>query len=163
MANLKRLQFSTTIKAPAPVVLEAMLGAATYRRWTAAFAEGSYYEGSWSQGSRIRFLSPSGDGMVAEIAENRPNEFISIRHLGVIANGIEDTDSDAARRWAPAYENYTFAAVPEGSRLVVDQDVTAEFEPYMKDAWPKALELLTQICEGKPDGGKERRHERSGN
>ncbi len=116
------------------VVWEVMLGAETYRRWTTAFADSSYYEGSWRQGSRIRFLSLTGDGMVAEIAENRPNEFISIRHLGYIVNGIEDTESEAVRAWAPAFENYTFAAVPEGTRLVVDQDATADFEQYMNDA-----------------------------
>ena len=64
--------------------------------------------------------------MVAEIAESRNNEFISIRHLGYVANGVEDTTSDAIRAWAPAYENYTFSAVPEGTTLVIDLDVTAE-------------------------------------
>ncbi len=149
MPNVTRLQFSTTINAPVAVVWKTMLDADSYRRWTSAFTEGSYYEGSWSQGSRIRFLSPSGDGMVAEIAENRPHEFISIRHLGYIANGVEDTTSDAIRAWAPAYENYTFQSVPEGTRLVVDQDVTANFEQFMKDTWPKALGLLKQLCEEK--------------
>ncbi len=149
MADVRRLQFSSTIRAPVAVVWEVMLGAETYRRWTTAFADGSYYEGSWRQGSRIRFLSPTGDGMVAEIAENRPNEFISIRHLGYIVNGIEDTESEAVRAWAPAFENYTFAAVPEGTRLVVDQDATADFEQYMNDAWPRALELLRQLCESR--------------
>lgn len=149
MSNVKRIQFSTTIKAPVPVVWASMLDAESYRRWTKAFAEGSYYEGSWSQGSRIRFLIPSGDGMVAEIAENRPNEFISIRHIGFIINGIEDTESDSVRAWAPAFENYTFSSVPEGTKLVVDQDVTADFEQFMTDTWPKALGLLKQLCEDK--------------
>jgi len=58
-------------------------------------------------GERIQFLSPSGDGMVAEIAENRTNEFISIRQLGLIKKGVEDTESEAVRAWAPVYENYT--------------------------------------------------------
>jgi uncharacterized protein YndB with AHSA1/START domain len=147
MSNVKRIQFSTIIKAPVAVVWETMFGPESYRRWTSAFTEGSYYEGSWSQGSRIRFLSPSGEGMVAEIAENRPNQFLSIRLLGYISNGIEDTESDSVRAWAPAFENYTFIPVSVGTRLVVDQDVTANFEQYMKDAWPKALELLKQLCE----------------
>lgn len=100
---MQRLRFETTIDAPTDVVWRAMLGAESYKKWTAAFAEGSYYEGSWREGSRIRFLSPSGDGVVAEIAESRPNEFISIRHLGFVVNGVEDLDSDAVKAWAPAY------------------------------------------------------------
>lgn len=147
MSNLKRLQFETTIKAPVSLVWGLMFGAESYPRWTAAFAEGSYFDGSWSQGDRIKFLSPSGDGMLAEIAENRPYEFISIRHIGHILNGVEDTESASVRAWAPAFENYTFITVPEGTKVIVDQDVAAGFEQCMKDTWPKAFELLRQLCE----------------
>ena len=147
MSKVRRIQFQATIEAPVSVVWETMLGAKSYPRWTAPFSEGSYYEGSWEQGSRIRFLSPSGDGMIAEIAENRPHELISIRHLGYIVKGTEDTDSEAVRAWAPAYENYAFSSVPEGTELVVDQDVTEDFEQLMRRMWPKALELLKQLCE----------------
>lgn len=85
--------------------------------------------------------------MVAEIAESRMNEFISIRHLGFISKGTEDTTSDAVRSWAPAYENYTLTHVPEGTRMVVDQDVPAEWEEHLNQAWPRALSLLKALCE----------------
>lgn len=147
MPTLKRLQFSITIAAPVARVFDLMTEPESYRQWTDAFMEGSYFEGSWQQGQRIRFLSPGGDGMVAEIAEHRPNEFISIRHLGYIVQDVEDTDSEAVRAWAPAYENYTFEATPEGTKLVIDQDVTEEFEGYMAEAWPQALARLKALCE----------------
>lgn len=147
MSHITRLQFSTTIKAPVARVWDVMLGADTYPQWTSVFAEGSSYEGSWNQGSRIRFLAPSGDGMVAEIAENKRHEFLSIRHLGFVANGVEDTESEAVRAWAPAFENYTFRSVPDGTELIVDQDVTSDFEQFMKDTWPRALESLKRLCE----------------
>ena len=150
MPNVKRLQFQVTINAPSDVVSELMLGPETYPKWTAPFAAGSYYEGSWSQGSRIKFLSPSGSGMVAEIAEHRPNEFVSIRHLGFVENGVEDTESESVRSWAPAYENYTFVTIPEGTQVVVDQDVTSACENYMQATWPKALDALRQLCEDRP-------------
>jgi uncharacterized protein YndB with AHSA1/START domain len=152
MTSLKRVQFSTTIAAPADVVWEAMLGDQSYRLWTAPFTEGSYYEGTWEQGSRMLFLAPSGDGMVAEIAENRPQEFISVRHIGMRMNGVEDTESESVRAWAPAYENYSLVAVPEGTRVVVDQDVTADSEECLAELWPKALEVLQQLCENPPEG-----------
>ena len=78
---MKRLQFSIDIRAPRATVWRKMLEQESYRDWTSEFTEGSYYEGSWEQGSKIRFLSPGGEGMVAEIAESRPLEFVSIRHL----------------------------------------------------------------------------------
>ena len=147
MSSVKRIQFTADISAPASVVWRHVTSPESYKVWTSAFAEGSHFKGSWEQGSKIHFLAPSGDGMVAEIGENRGNEFISIRHLGVIANGVEDTTSETVKAWAPAYENYTFLAVPAGTKMVVDQDVSAEWEEYMNEAWPKALVLLKNLSE----------------
>ena len=147
MSAVKRIQFTATIHAPVATVWRLMIGRESYKRWTSAFVEGSYFEGSWEQGAKIRFLSPSGDGMVSEIAENRKHEFISIRHLGFIVKGVEDTTSESIRAWAPAYENYTFIGVPQGTKLVIDQDVTADFEQCMHESWPKALAILKQLSE----------------
>ncbi len=147
MPDLNRIRFETTIQAPADVVWHHITSLDSYRQWTAAFAEGSYFQGSWEEGSRIRFLATSGDGMVSEIVESRRNEFISIRHLGFIANGMEDTTSEAVRAWAPAYENYTLQPVQGGTRVVIDQDVPAEWAEHLGQAWPKALRLLAGLCE----------------
>ena len=148
MSSAKPIQFTATINAPASTVWRLMIGPESYKRWASAFAEGTYFEGSWEQGAKIKFLSPpSGDGMVAEIAQNRKSEFISIRHLGFISNGVEDTTSESVRAWAPAYENYTFISLPDGTKLVIDLDVPGEWEQYMNEAWPKALALLKQLSE----------------
>ena len=151
MSSVKRIQFTVTINAPVPTVWRLMIGPESYKRWASAFAEGTYFEGSWEQGAKIKFLSPpSGDGMVAEIAQSRNNEFISIRHLGFISNGVEDTTSESVLAWAPAHENYTFISVPEGTKLVIELDVPDEWVEYMNEAWPKALILLKQLSEAEP-------------
>lgn len=148
MSSEKQLQFAITINAAPPTVWRLMIGPESYQRWAAAFAEGTYFEGSWEQGAKIKFLSPpSGDGMLSEIAESRHNEFISIRHLGVISNGVEDTSSESVRAWAPAHENYTFTRVPEGTRLLIELDIPGEWVEYMNEAWPKALMALKQLSE----------------
>lgn len=147
MSSGMRIQFTVEINAPASVVFRHVTSPESYKIWASAFAEGSHFNGSWEQGSKIRFLSPSGDGMVAEIAENRENEFISIRHLGFISKGVEDRTSEAVKAWAPAYENYTFLDVSAGTKMVVDQDVSPEWENYLNDAWPKALALLKKLSE----------------
>ncbi|MBX3625774.1 MAG: SRPBCC domain-containing protein [Rhizobacter sp.] len=148
MSSEKQLQFAITIHAPAPTVWRLMTGDESYKRWAAAFAEGTYFEGSWEQGRKIRFLSPpSGDGMVSEIVQSRHNEFISIRHLGLISGGVEDTTSESVRAWAPAYENYTFISVPEGTKLLIELDIPGEWVEYMNEAWPKALMSLKQLSE----------------
>ena len=147
MPSVKRLQFSAAILAPPDVVWRHVTDLESYRRWTSAFAEGSTFDGSWERGAKIRFLAPNGDGMLSEIEESRPGEFLSIRHLGMITNGVEDTTREAVLAWAPAHENYTFLPTPEGTTMVVDQDVAAEWERYMSEAWPKALGLLKELCE----------------
>lgn len=87
--------------------------------------------------------------MVAVIADNRPHEYLSIQHLGFInPEGLEDTTSDAVKDWVPAFENYTFTDVEHGTELVVDQDITEEYEAYMQEAWPRALARLKTLCEG---------------
>jgi uncharacterized protein YndB with AHSA1/START domain len=145
---VKRLQFTTEINAPAEEVFKIMLAPESYKEWTSAFMEGSYYEGKWEPGEKIRFLAPSGqDGMLSEIAELIPNELVSIRHIGAIQNGKEDTTSAAVREWAPAYENYTFITIPTGTRVVIDQDVPESYERHMTDSWRAGLETLKEICE----------------
>lgn len=143
----KTLRFDVTIQAPRSAVFATLQDAEGYMAWTAAFCEGSYFAGSWEQGAKIHFLAPSGDGVAAEIAENRPDEYIAIRHLGEVSNGVEDTRSDKVRAWAPAYETYAFADAPGGCTLTVTLDTLPEYEDYMRKTFPEALSLLKALCE----------------
>ena len=144
---MKTLHFEIAIQAPRTKVWETMLGPDTYKAWTTAFCEGSHYLGSWESGAKIRFLAPSGDGMSSIIAENRPHEFVSIRHIGMIENGVEDTTSDKVRAWAPAYESYLFEDAIGGCKVTVSLDTAEEWAPYMLETFPKALALLKALCE----------------
>jgi len=149
MTTKQTLEFTIDIDAPRPAVWDAMLGPETYKVWTAPFCEGSHYIGSWEQGQKIRFLTPTGEGMVAEIAENRPHDYVSIRHLGEIARGgVEDTTSAKVRAWAPAYENYTFTGLPGGgTRVRVSVESLPDYVEFMQQAFPKALRSLKELCE----------------
>lgn len=144
---MKTLTFEITINAPRAVAWSHMLGAEGYKAWTAPFCEGSYFVGSWDKGARIQFLAPSGDGMSSVIAENTPHEFVSIRHVGMIEKGVEDTTSEKVRAWAPAHENYRFVDAPGGCRVIVTLDTASEWEQFMLDTYPKALARLKELCE----------------
>ncbi len=144
---MEQLTFSTLIRAPRALVWYTMLDPQSYREWTKPFMEGSYYEGSWDEGATIRFLSPSGEGMVARIARNQPQTFLSIEHQGFVSQGQDDTQSEAVKSWAPAYENYRFETEGDATRVTVTQDVLPDFAPMMSQTWPKALEALRLLCE----------------
>jgi hypothetical protein len=109
---MNKLNFSIIINASKEKVWNTMLEDKTYREWTEAFSPGSHYVGSWNKGSKILFLGPNENrimgGMVSQIKENKPHEYISIEHLGVVQDGNEDTTSDAIKVWAGSLENYTF-------------------------------------------------------
>lgn len=149
----EKMHFEINISAPVKKVWDIMLNQETYKEWTAVFEPTSYYEGSWEKGAKIQFLSSSrGGGMVSEIADNIKYKYISIRHLGEIRDGAEDTTSEEIKKWAPAYENYTFIENGQETKLEIDMEMqTSEVSIKMKemfeDMWPKALLKLKEICE----------------
>jgi hypothetical protein len=149
MEKLRQKVFINTSRAR---VWDVMLADDTYREWTSAFHPGSYYKGDWSEGSKILFLGPGDDGggeggMVSRIRENRPHEFISVEHLGIVHNGVEDTESDAAKAWAPAYENYTFADSNGGTELTIEMDIQSEQKENFGKLWADALSRLKTLAE----------------
>lgn len=149
---MQKLHFSILINAPKDKVWHAMLDNQPYREWTKAFNEGSYYKGSLEKGSKILFLGPDPNtgeegGMVSRIAENKLYEFISIEHLGIVQNGVEDTTSEAARKWSPAFENYTFNDKDEATEVLVDMDAEDEYVPMFNEMWPKGLRKLKELTE----------------
>ncbi len=149
---MQKLHFSIMIQAPKEKVWHTMLDDQSYREWTTVFNPGSYYKGDWSKGSKILFLGPHPDGsgeagMVSRIADNKPYEYISIEHLGLIKDGVEDATSEAAKKMTPAFENYTFVEKDGATEVVVDIDVDDEYREMFEKMWLEALPLLKEIAE----------------
>lgn len=147
---MEKLHFSIEIDAPRERVWDTMLEDASYREWTAEFMPGSRYEGDWEEGSKILFLGPgeNGDsGMVSRIRVNRPYEYVSIEHIGLVEDGREDTTSDAVKGWAGARENYTFRDADGGTEVRVDMDTDDEHRAMFEATWPKALQRLKELAE----------------
>lgn len=144
---MKKLEFDIQIDASPETVWNIIIGKDTYPQWTAVFCEGSAVETDWKKGSKALFLDGKGSGMVAEIAENIPYEFLSIRHLGEVHNGVEDTTSDKIKDWAGAHENYTLQSVDGKTNWKVEIDVVPDFIDYMNDTWPKALQKVKEMAE----------------
>ncbi len=151
---MEKMQFSIVINAPKENVWKTMLDKDTYEKWTDVFMPGSTYDGDWSEGSKILFLAPdeSGQmsGMVSRIKENRKYEYVSIKHVGIVYNGEEDTSSQEAKEWAGSLENYTFKDVDGKTELLVDLSsdvVNQEMIEMSEKIWPKALNKLKKLAE----------------
>lgn len=149
---MHKIHPSVFINAPREKVWDTMLSDATYREWTKPFNAGSYFEGSWDEGSKILFKGTNDKGevdggMVSRIAVSRKPEYVSIEHLGVIIGDKEVTDDPQYKDWAGAHENYTFTEKDGGTELLVDLDVTEDMATDMGAMWEKALVALKEICE----------------
>ncbi len=151
---MQKLQFKIAIKAPVTKVYDIMLGLShksTYEQWTKAFNPTSTYEGSWDKGQKMLFIGTDENGnkggMISEVAENIPHQFVSIRHYGMIKDNVEVTSGPDVEKWANGYENYTFTETQGVTEVRVELDVVAEFLDYMNETYPKALEELKALCE----------------
>jgi hypothetical protein len=144
---MKKHEFRISINAPREKVWKTLWDDSSYRAWTSVFSEGSYAKTDWKKGSKILFLNGKEEGMVSEIADNRPNEYMSFKHLGVIKDGKEDTQSESIKTWAGATENYTLQNVNGKTELVVDMDMTDDMKDYFIKTWPLALDKLKELAE----------------
>ena len=151
---MQKLQYTITITAPAARVYDLMLGLSnksTYEQWTALFNPTSSFEGSWEAGSKMQFVGVDEHGekggMLSRIAENRPSEFVSIQHYGLIQGGKEVTEGPEVEKWANGFENYTFVSEGINTTVTVDLDAIDEFADYMNETYPQALLKLKEMCE----------------
>ena len=149
LLKMKRLKYQVEVAAPRERVWDVMLADSTYRDWTSIFSPGSHFVGEWVSGQEIRFLGEGGnEGMASRIAESRRPEAVRIEHFGIVKDGVVDTTSEQARKWAPSIEEYTFDATPEGTRLEVVMDADESYVDFFDERWPKALARLKEIAEG---------------
>lgn len=151
---MEKLQFIVSINAPVTRIYDFMLGISsksTYEQWTSLFNPTSTYEGNWDKGNKILFIGvdEKGEkgGMVSRIAENIPNQFVSIQHYGLFKADKEITEGPDVEKWANGYENYTFEENNGTTTVTVELDTTEDFLGYMNQTYPKALAKLKEICE----------------
>lgn len=151
---MKKIEFIEQIKASSKLVYETMLGLndiTTYEQWTAEFNPTSTYEGSWNKGETIYFIGTDENGkrggMVSEIAENIPFEFVSIKHNWILDGESEITSGEQVDNWTGGLENYSFQESNEITTVRVEMETVEDYIDYFVETWPKALNKLKEIIE----------------
>lgn len=140
---MKKLQFSIDINAPKEKVWDALWNDANYRKWTAAFQEGSYYESDLKQGSEILFLSPDKNGMFGVVEEVVPFEKMYFLHKGEIQNGEKQAETYDEN----AVERYDLVESGGKTELTATMNAPEDYIPYFADVFPIALEKVKDIAE----------------
>lgn len=151
---MKKLQFKIEINASSKKVYNTMLGIdniKTYEQWTAEFNPTSTYEGNWDKESKIYFVGTDENGkrggMVSEIADNIPFEFVSIRHYGILDGENEITSGPDVEKWAGGLENYSFEEHNGVTTVTVESDVDEDYLDFFNTTWSKALNKLKELSE----------------
>jgi uncharacterized protein YndB with AHSA1/START domain len=148
---MEHLEYKVVISAPAKKVWDTMLQKETYKQWVAKSWPGSFYEGKWAKGEKIRFIGPEGSGTLAELVEMKPYERVLARHIAVLLpGGVEDRTSDVANGWVGITEEYRFAEHLGKTTVTVFIETSPQWSKMFDEGWPTALEELKKIAERQP-------------
>lgn len=154
-----RIHIEKTFHISPELLWELVVDPENYSFWTESFSEGSEFVGDWTKGSNIRFVAEDENGkesgMLSEIVESQWPEFISIKHVGIVMNGVNDYDSPLAQGWSGIFENYKFIPQEDGTSIFsVEQELPEEQAEEFKINWEKSFDRMAELIETKADFGK---------
>ncbi|ANF52174.1 ATPase [Chryseobacterium glaciei] len=139
---MEKLSFEIEINASPEKVWDVLWGEITYRQWTTAFTEGSFYQGTLEEGSIVKFFDPNNNGMYSQVEKNIPHQEMKFLHLGEIYDGIE-----VPKDWGEATEAYILEENEDGTKLKSEIQTPAEFKGFFEDKFPKALGIVKNLSE----------------
>lgn len=139
---MEKLSFEIQISAPPEKVWSVLWDEISYRQWTTAFTEGSFYQGTLEEGSLIKFFDPNNNGMYSRVVKNIANTEMKFLHLGEIYDGIE-----VPQQWGEATEAYILEENEEGTQLMIRIQTPEEFKEFFEENFPKALGIIKNLSE----------------
>ncbi|MCP1996402.1 SRPBCC domain-containing protein [Flavobacterium sp. HSC-61S13] len=145
--GIRKQTFTIEINATAEKVWQVLFNDQTYRAWTGAFCQGSYYTGALKPASRIHFLSATGSGMFSDVIFCTPNQSVYFQHLGELKDFKELPIDEATEKWSGSFENYILTEQGGKTTLQVEIDLTADHIDYFKEAFPKGLNTVKELAE----------------
>lgn len=84
---MKLLEYTIQINTTPEKVWDVLFSQDNYKKWASAMNEGTYFEGTWEEGTIMKFLDPKNNGMYNLVEKNIPNKQLSMKHLGWILEG----------------------------------------------------------------------------
>lgn len=139
---METLSFEVQIEATPEKVWSVLWNDISYRQWTTAFTEGSFYEGTLEEGTLVKFFDPNNNGMYSRVEKNIANKEIKFLHLGEIYDGVEQPQD-----WGEATESYILEETESGTTLKGIIQTPEEFKGFFEDKFPKALGIVKNLSE----------------
>ncbi len=143
-----RFKKEISIKASNQKVWEVLLNDDTYRKWTAAFTEGSYFEGTWEEGSTMKFLAPDNNGLASKVIKHDKGKEIVLSHQQMIYNGAASSPEPGEDEWVGYEEIYRTEERGGEVILTIEQDLgSKEEEEQFSVLWDKALMVIKELAQ----------------
>jgi len=139
---MELLKFEITIDAAPEKVWSVLWDEFSYRQWTSAFHEGSFYIGTLEEDSKVQFLDPDNNGMFSRVVKNIPQKEMVFLHLGEIYSGIE-TPMD----WGDATESYFLEETDYSTKLRLEINTSEEFKSFFEEKIPLAIQNVKHLSE----------------
>ncbi|PQA93854.1 hypothetical protein SAMN05421796_10676 [Chryseobacterium piscicola] len=136
------IKFEITIDAAPEKVWNVLWDEFSYRQWTSAFCEGSFYVGTLEEDSKVQFLDPDNNGMFSKVVKNIPAKEMVFLHLGEIYSGIE-TPMD----WGDATESYLLEETEYSTKLTLEINTSKEFKSFFEEKVPLAIQNVKNLSE----------------
>lgn len=144
---MKELQFSVKINATKAIVWDTLWQDETFREWASVIDPQTYMVGDLKQGNDVQFISgANGYGVTSLVEKLVAGEFLLLRHS---VDTQQDGKQDRENEWTGGEESYSLAEKDGITTLTVTFDVPPEQEEYFKVNYPKALERVKVLAEGK--------------
>lgn len=145
---METLSYEIEINAPKTKIWDILWSPETYSEWTKFFSPDSQMKSDWKIGGKTYFVDSSGNGMVATIGTlDEPNE-VTFNHLGMIQDGIEDTESKEVKEWSGAPERYFLIELDNGiTKLQAEVQVSAEWKSTIDKGFSEGLKIVKELAE----------------
>lgn len=129
------------IHASAEQVWEILWNRNNYKKWAAAFMQGSRYVGDLKPGGRIQFLDANENGMESDVESVTRNQEITFHHLFEVEGGKQ------GRTLGDLRERYELTERDGVTTLMVSSDMPEEYFEEMNSAMTEALQIVKQLAE----------------
>ncbi|UKB82151.1 SRPBCC domain-containing protein [Chryseobacterium sp. MEBOG06] len=145
---METLSYETVIDAPLQKVWDILWSPETYSQWTQYFGTGSIMKSDWKVGGTTYFLNHKGEGIVSTIDSlDEPNQIV-FKHLGLIKDGTEDTQSKEVMEWSGYSEKYFLIDFDGKTKLHTEIQTEKEWEDHMNTGFTKGLMVVKSLAEG---------------
>lgn len=145
---METLKYQTEINASAARVWDVLWNENTYSKWTHFFSPDSQMTTDWEVGGKTYFTDSSKkNGMVSTIERIEEPKYLVFKHLGEIADGVEDVTSDKVKAWNGSLEAYYLEENNGKTTLKVEVDSHEDFKDMFDKGFKKGFEVIKELSE----------------